>query len=225
MSHLATSLKRSRSFHKESPGRWKTSRPFTLLILVVLFALATYAKAATIVVTVTALIDGRDQLILQNNTMQWHHFDYAAVGRHEGRNEPTTISLTVDGVAKMSLLEWIPMWSAPPPNELNGLNIYSSVFNQLLPGTPQEASTTSLSILEGSQSVSFIQRPLAINNYTSIIEFNDNAPLGSQFYTVQVVYRTVPEPSVAAIILVATCGLWQLFSGRRSAHSNRHIRT
>lgn len=37
-------------------------------------------------------IDGRRQLILRGNTAQWQHFDYAAPGRHEFANYPTTLN-------------------------------------------------------------------------------------------------------------------------------------
>ena len=38
-----------------------------------------------ITLEISALIDGRDQLIIQGDTLQWHHFDFAAVGRHLGK--------------------------------------------------------------------------------------------------------------------------------------------
>jgi hypothetical protein len=42
---------------------------------------ATQSHAAAFVVEIEALIDGRDQLIIQGNTLQWHHLRSAAVGR------------------------------------------------------------------------------------------------------------------------------------------------
>ncbi|WP_143301662.1 hypothetical protein, partial [Candidatus Entotheonella palauensis] len=64
-------------------------------------------------IEVTALIDGRDQLIIEGNTMQWHHFDFAAVGRHQGGNAPTIIA----PVSQLGAA-WFPEWSEPPPSEV-----------------------------------------------------------------------------------------------------------
>ena len=80
---------------------------------------ATQSHAAAFVVEIEALIDGRDQLIIQGNTLQWHHLRFAAVGRHDGRNEPTVISTQLNGVTIMDGVEWIPQWSAPPPDRIN----------------------------------------------------------------------------------------------------------
>jgi hypothetical protein len=173
-------------------------------------AFASHTGAATIVVKVSALIDGRDQLILQGNTLQWHHFDFAAVGRHEGRDEPTLISTTVDGVPVIPQTSWTPVWSTPPPDELYSINTFSSVFDQLNPSVPRESSTTSLNILSGYSTV-IVQSPSASNGFTTIVEFNDNPLVSSQQYTVEIVYRTVPELSSAGVILLGGAGIGSVF--------------
>ena len=54
------------------------------LILAIFGAAAAEARAEIITLEVQALIDGIDQLIIQGNTLQWHHLDFAAVGRWGG---------------------------------------------------------------------------------------------------------------------------------------------
>ena len=48
----------------------------------------------TLTIEIQAHIDGEDILIIDDNTLRWHHLTFAAVGRHEGGNQPTTISTT-----------------------------------------------------------------------------------------------------------------------------------
>ena len=55
-------------------------------------------SSGTVTLDVSAYIDGRDDLIIQGNTLQWNHFDFAAPGRLDGVNDPTIITTTLNGV-------------------------------------------------------------------------------------------------------------------------------
>ena len=46
------------------------------------------ATAGTITYDIQAYIDSRDELVFRGTTMQWHHKEGAAPGRHGGANEP-----------------------------------------------------------------------------------------------------------------------------------------
>ena len=86
-------------------------------------------------ITIEALIDGRSQLILQSNTAQWFHIDFAAPGRHDdgnngGRFEPTVIN----GV------EWLPVWPDEPDSENRNCNCFSDVFEGVVPGISEVAN-------------------------------------------------------------------------------------
>jgi hypothetical protein len=59
------------------------------------------ATADELTLEVRALIDGRERLIIQGDTLQWHHFDWAAVGRHADLNEPTVITTRLNGIVLM----------------------------------------------------------------------------------------------------------------------------
>jgi hypothetical protein len=73
--------------------------------------------------TIQAQIDGRDQLIIKESSMQWHHFDWAAVGRHLGANSPTIVHSEPNGFGA----EWFPDWPMPVPDEIR-FEAFSSVF-------------------------------------------------------------------------------------------------
>ena len=103
---------------------------------------ATQSHAAAFVVENEALIDGRNQLIFQGTTLQWHHLRFAAVGRHDGRNEPTVISTQLNGVTIMDSVEWIPQWSAPPPDRINSEELMRSSLTSR-PGCPLQSSAFS----------------------------------------------------------------------------------
>ena len=154
-------------------------RQIRLFVCALLLALAGSdglmpACAGTIVLDVKALIDGRDDLIIQGDTLQWHHFDFAAVGRWEGFNVPTLISTSVDGTPIMSDFAWTPNWPFPPPNEIR-FEAYSSIFSGLDPGIPTQVTGVSVATEQGVRtSIYIVQYPSAANAYTTIVEFNDD---------------------------------------------------
>jgi hypothetical protein len=125
---------------------------------------------------IEALIDGRSQLILQDNTAQWYHLDYAAPGRHEFRNEPTVIN----GV------EWFPIWPDIPDEENRDCNCYSDVFTGLYPSLPSEDFNVKLKPVRSRSETRIIQEPTSGNDYALIIEFDDNSPGGSDSYIVEI---------------------------------------
>jgi hypothetical protein len=141
-----------------------------------------------ITLDVTALVDGRDQLIIRGNTLQWHHLQFAAVGRHEGRNEPTTISTTLNGNPVLTGFEWTPDWSVEPPDQVR-FEDFSSIFEGLSPAIPvgQDLDVT-LEVIDGRSIVDVVQLPTADNDFTTILEINDNGPGGSAFYQAQLTF-------------------------------------
>jgi hypothetical protein len=139
---------------------------------------ATQSHAAAFVVEIEALIDGRDQLIIQGNTLQWHHLRFAAVGRHDGRhdgrNKPTVVSTQLNGVTIMDGVEWIPQWSAPPPDRINS-GEFSSIFTDLAPGLPLAELSLQLIEIESRGATTMVELPTAANGFSTVIDFNDNS--------------------------------------------------
>lgn len=127
--------------------------------------------------TVRAYIDGRSDLILHRNTVHWHHFDFAAPGRHEGSNFPTYLNGTA----------WFPKWPDVPTAENRDCNCNSSTFVGT-PQVPTRPQTAVLTIVKARGSVSIVQQPGANNNYTLVLEFNDNPEPGPDWYEVTLTY-------------------------------------
>ena len=167
------------------------------------------AHAAAFVVEIEALIDGRDQLIVQGNTLQWHHFDFAAVGRHQGQNLPTIISTQLNGVTLMDRVEWVPDWSAPPPDPIR-FEEFSSVFSGLTPALPFAELSVQLIEVESRNSTTIVELPTAANGFSTIIEFNDNPAGSSEIYIARLEFDIVteaPEPGAVALFGIGLLGI------------------
>jgi len=130
---------------------------------------------------VRAFIDGRSHLIVQRDTVHWHHLDYAAPGRLEGANEPTYLNDTA----------WFPTWPDVPDPENRGCDCDSSCFVGV-PTLAVQAQTVALGIVQARGSVAIIQQPDHSNGFTLIVEFNDNGPLGADWYGINLAYLEKP---------------------------------
>lgn len=122
-----------------------------------------------------ALIDGRSWLVLDDDTAQWHHFDYAAPGRHFFLDEPTVLNGA----------EWFPTWPDEPDAENRDCDCFSDVFTGLDPAILDVAFAVDLRILRGRGEITVVQQPSEDNDFTTIIEFNDNPPSGPAWYIVE----------------------------------------
>lgn len=132
------------------------------------------------VITIEALIDGRSWLILQRNTAQWYHLDFAAPGRHEFVNVPTMINGE----------EWFPVWPDVPDAENRDCQCYSSVFKGIKPGVQRNKLPVEIEVLEGRGAVSIVEYPSKENKNALVIEFDDNPYGGAVTYRIQIVFRS-----------------------------------
>jgi hypothetical protein len=149
---------------------------WTLLgVAATLVLAAPAALAESFVLEIEALIDGRDLLILKADSLQWHHLDAAAVGRHHGANAPTIV-FPYPGPS-----EWFPAWSQPPPSEIRWEE-YSSVLGGLNPPAPTDGTPLAVQKLFGRGEVQIIQQPSLDNDYTLIVDFDDNIFAGPRYY-------------------------------------------
>ena len=138
----------------------------------------------TIIIDIQAHIDGSDILIINDNTFRWHHLAWAAVGRHSGRNDPTIISTSFNGIAQMNSVSWIPTWSAPPPNEIRSAE-FSSIYSSLSPSIPNREMTVSLERIQVRSNVDISQQPTSENGYQIGVTFDDSGLGGSTDYYVR----------------------------------------
>ena len=127
---------------------------------------------------VQALIDGRSQLIVHGNTVQWHHFDFAAPGRHEFANRPTVINDAL----------WFPVWPDQPDAENRDCNCSSDLFTSAGPLLPSDGTGIGLKLIRSRALVQIVQFPDAGNDNTLIVEFDDNGELGSDIYSIDLTW-------------------------------------
>ena len=188
---------------------------WSVLTLAVILSYAGQVFAGSITLEISALIDGRDQLIIQGDTLQWHHFDFAAVGRHLGRNEPTIITTTLNGILVMDHVAWIPDWPLPPPDEIR-FEAFSSVFTGLTPAIPSQDIPVTLQAIDARSILHLVQLPATSNGFATILEFDDNGPSSSAQYDGLLTFtsQSVPEPSTLSFlglggVLVLGYRTWQ----------------
>lgn len=130
-------------------------------------------------IEVQAQIDGRDRLILKGSTAQWHHLDYAAVGRENGGNAPTLIGGMIRDAD--TTIFWLPTWPSPPPAEIR-FEALSSVLQGLQPSVPADGARWQVKKVFGRGDVTIVEQPTQSNAYALSVEFDDNRFGGSSFY-------------------------------------------
>ena len=150
--------------------------------------------ATTIELDIKAYIDGRDLLIIHENTLQWHHLDFAAVGRWEGGNgnEATIISTWLDGVPQMTDVNWYPDWPELPPAGIR-YEAYSSVLTGLFPTLPLQDMSVTLTPILNRSSISISQLPDRANDYTMIADFDDDPASGADWYEARIRFEYAPQ--------------------------------
>jgi len=184
---------------------------FCSLGVIVLLTANLYATVTSATIEIEAMIDGRDWIVITGNTLQWHHFEQATVGRHWGHNEPTIITTKLNNVIQMDHVSWTPDWKEPPPAEIRYVDS-SSVFTGLFPSIP------ATDMIIGSVTLIPIDSrwDTTLKEYTDdsvTIEFNDNPPSSHYWYRAQINIQMIPEP--ATVLLLGLGGL-ALLRKRRS---------
>jgi hypothetical protein len=157
--------------------------------------------AATYQLEVTAWIDGYSQLIIQGNTVQWHNISWTVPGWESPlSDQPTTLK-----TADMDV-QWHPKWLGYTGNQ------WSDQFTGLNQAMAAIDQTVSFS-WSGRQNAFISQQPSAGNNYTLIVDFDDNAPGGAFWYTATLGYTPVPLPPSALLLGSGLLGLagWRKF--------------
>jgi PKD repeat protein len=162
-------------------------------------------SAEASIIRVSVLIDGRSQLILRGNTAQWHHFDHAAPGRW-GRNDPTTINAA----------QWFPAWPGFS-GEVRCGGCFSDVFGGVSPALPAAPVVITVTPVRARVPVVVLQQPSADNNYTAVVEFNDNGPFGGDTYTVDLAFTYAPPTASAGGPYTGAEGTAVAFDGSGSA--------
>jgi uncharacterized repeat protein (TIGR01451 family) len=135
-------------------------------------------------INISAYIDGRSMLIITGDTVQWHHLDWAAPGRHGFVNLPTIING----------FDWYPQWADVPDAENRWCDCYSSKYENLSPPLPESDMEIELHVIQARHLVSIAQYPAADNDYALILDFNDNPPGGADWYECELDVTVEPPP-------------------------------
>lgn len=155
---------------------------FTILFAAGLLAACSLTAQSTQVPTtlnIRAFVDGKSQLIVMADAVYWHHLDFEAPGRWkfgEG-NQPTYLNRA----------KWEPIWPDIPDSTNHFCNCNSSIYR----GIPRLARTDQrvwLDIVRGRGRVFVTQQPNAENNYTLILELDDNPFDGAAWYEINLNY-------------------------------------
>jgi hypothetical protein len=130
---------------------------------------------------IRAYIDGRSQLTIQGDVLYWQHLDFDAPGRWElGEiQQPTYLNQAA----------WQPVWP-DIPDETNDFCNCSSSTTVGIPSLTRTDQQVELGIIQSRGRVSIIQQPQADNDYTLIVELNDNDLEGADWYEVNLHYLT-----------------------------------
>ena len=181
-------------------------------LLPVIVSLITFlsngAHAATI--RVEAWIDGRSQLSIKGNTAQWHHSDYAAPGRNGGNYYATIVNN----------VNWFPVWPDVPDANNNFCNCDSDVYSGVNPAVSAVAQTVSLNPIQARGSAGIIQQPSLGNDYTVIVEFDDDFPASADWYIVELDVPFTETPAGPGVPALDRWGLILLsvFLGGSAIH-------
>jgi len=124
---------------------------------------------------VRAFIDGDSRLVVQGDSLYWHHDGADAPGRTGGCNEPTY----VNGMA------WYPVWPDIPDAANRDCNCDSSDIDNLAYPLLAQGQTVNMNVLQARYQVNIIQQPTAENDYTLIVDFNDGPPGGADWYEIE----------------------------------------
>ena len=118
---------------------------------------------------VRADIDGHSRLTLSGRSARWFHIDFAAPGRHNGKNEPTIINGT----------KWFPRW--PHPGENRDCHCHSSTFKKVMPRVPLKADGFFFKAVSCRDSCS-----VRYSDSVLVIDFNDNPSPSDVWYEVKI---------------------------------------
>ena len=170
------------------------------------------SRGATYSYRFSACIDGHDYLVIQGDQIQWQYGDDTPVGDYTPGCAPTTttIQTSVNGTP-IQTADWQPIWSPDPPAS----GALSSSFTGLSPAFPTSHLAVTLTPIAARGSLTIYQTPAAENNWTLILEFNDDNAAGAATYVGEVtvsgtavnVPNVVGDTQAAAVAAITNAGL------------------
>jgi hypothetical protein len=83
-------------------------------------------------------------------------------------------------------VDWFPLWPYVPDAENRDCQCFSDIFTGVAPVLPQTEMSVNLRVIQSRFETSIVQLPTAGNDFTLIIEFNDNPPGGADIYIAEI---------------------------------------
>jgi hypothetical protein len=145
-------------------------------LLLVAFPAAAAAQSHGI--HVRAWIDGRSRLVLDGATARWEHLDFAAPGRLDCNVGAEVQPTFIDGDV------WFPQWPDVPDCENRDCGCSSSLFTRLNQAVPEAEIFPELEVMQGRGVCLMVEWPVAENGYRIVVEFDDNAWNGADWYEI-----------------------------------------
>ena len=134
---------------------------------------ASDAAPGTFRLEVTALIDGRSHLVIQDERVHWQHFTFAAPGRSQLQDVATVIEE----------VEWFPSWPDFPTAENRDCDCVSSTTT-LKTAVPHGAAT--VTAIASRRAPVIAQQPDPTNDFTLVVELSDEGFSGAAMQTIAI---------------------------------------
>jgi hypothetical protein len=154
----------------------------TVLLAVIGISACGFITGSTpvpVILNIRAYIDGKSQIIITGNALYWRHLDFDAPGRWElGEGRQPTF---------LNRIKWEPTWPDIPDPTNESCNCNSSIYR----GIPNLARTNQrvwMDFIETRGRVSVVQQPNIDNDYTFILELDDNSYGGAAWYEISLNY-------------------------------------
>ncbi|MCK6447210.1 MAG: hypothetical protein L6Q99_12545 [Planctomycetes bacterium] len=156
-------------------------------------ALANRADAQS--VHIQAYVDGRSNLILDDDSATWQHFDWAAPGRLDCNMGAEMQPTILDGVT------WWPGWPDVPDCENRDCGgCFSSTIVGLPHPLPNADFTPQIVVHHARGPVTIVEWPSSTNGWRAVIEFEDTYFGAADWYDVEFSFSAVGVPYCTSTI-------------------------
>jgi probable HAF family extracellular repeat protein len=158
------------------------------LIMALLMVVCWGHPAAAYALKVKAWIDGKSQLIIQGNTVQWHNSSFYAPGYETPYGDPPAPTYLT--TKNLKTVAWTPgTWSGGTYGDTT-----SDKFTGLSAPLAAVEHVVTLTAKYARGSATITQQPSAVNKYALIVDFDDTAFDSASWYEISLEYTSGGVP-------------------------------